>query len=365
MPLARMAACGLLTATLTTALPALAGRAGATSGPEELIILQWNVENLFDPEDDPRNEGDDAFTPHGWRHWTRELYETKVRHLAGVIAGVAPHMVCLQEVENRAVLDALTAGVAAAGGPNYPFIVHRDSPDHRGIDVAILSRFPPGRKAWFAPVPNQRESLLVDFAPHGHALTLIVNHWKSRWDGEAASAPLRMAQARAVRARVDRMLTSRPDAAILVIGDFNDDYNDTSLARGLRVIPCASSRAGTGIGPGTSLLALHAGLHPDKQGTLYYRKERVWNAFDAMYATRIMGMTPRPSAGWAVKPGSYTVIRDPSLLNEDDTPRAFRRYKDRATNRWTYDEGYSDHLPVRISLQLAQPPQEQESIKNP
>ena len=104
-------------------------------------IMFYNVENLFDTADDP-STADDEFTPRGKKHWTKAKYTDKLLKIAEVIDSVGdkelPCIVGLAEVENRWVLEDLTQKTALADG-NYG-IVHQDSPDRRGIDVALLYR---------------------------------------------------------------------------------------------------------------------------------------------------------------------------------------------------------------------------------
>ena len=107
-------------------------------------IMFYNVENLFDTADDP-STADDEFTPRGKKHWTKAKYTDKLLKIAEVIDSVGdkelPCIIGLAEVENRWVLEDLTQKTALADG-NYG-IVHQDSPDRRGIDVALLYRKKP------------------------------------------------------------------------------------------------------------------------------------------------------------------------------------------------------------------------------
>jgi len=71
----------------------------------------YNLENLFDVEDDPDNRGDDEFQPEGPYNWTREKYEKKLDNLAEVISRLGreysplgPAVIGVSEVENRQVL---------------------------------------------------------------------------------------------------------------------------------------------------------------------------------------------------------------------------------------------------------------------
>ena len=112
---------------------------GDTRGQDCYRIIFYNVENLFDTRDDP-DTYDEEFTPAGQRHWTRERYNRKLQNLSRALVAAAgdalPLLVGLAEVENRQVLVDLTTKTVLANA-SYS-IIHVDSPDPRGIDVALL-----------------------------------------------------------------------------------------------------------------------------------------------------------------------------------------------------------------------------------
>jgi hypothetical protein len=119
----------------TVDLPAQAKTRG------ERCIVWYNVENLFYPDNDS-TAGDDEFTPWGLRHWTWPRYRDKLTALAKVIIasgrGESPDLVALCEVENAQVLEELCAHPILA--PYHYSYLHRESHDHRGMDVACLIR---------------------------------------------------------------------------------------------------------------------------------------------------------------------------------------------------------------------------------
>ncbi|MBR4352144.1 MAG: hypothetical protein IKQ01_03650 [Bacteroidales bacterium] len=107
------------------------------------VVMFWNVECLFDPFDDPM-KNDDEFTAGALRHWTWSRFEKKRDGIAQTIMAVAdqtgelPALVGLAEVENRMVVSQLVRKTLLEElGYGY---VHRESPDERGIDVALLYR---------------------------------------------------------------------------------------------------------------------------------------------------------------------------------------------------------------------------------
>ena len=106
---------------------------------DELCIATWNVENLFDLEDDPNVQYDEDFTPQAPNRWTKERLDIKLKNLASIISkmnnGRGPDALGLCEIENRKVIEMLVAKLAPLGR-DYQ-IVHKDSDSDRGIDTAL------------------------------------------------------------------------------------------------------------------------------------------------------------------------------------------------------------------------------------
>src|SRR5690606_15011628 len=123
-------------------------------------VAFYNVENLFDYEDDPLTFDDDR-TPEGKDHWTQEIYEAKLANMAKVIAeigadvtGTSPALIGVCEVENLRVLEDLVNQEPLVN-KDYG-IVHFDSPGRRGIDVALLYQ-----KKIFTPTNYQTYELEI------------------------------------------------------------------------------------------------------------------------------------------------------------------------------------------------------------
>jgi endonuclease/exonuclease/phosphatase family metal-dependent hydrolase len=317
-----------------------------------VTVVQWNAENLFDAEDDPSNPADDEFTPSSWRHWTEARYAHKLEGLARVLAEAAGDIILLEEIENRRVLDDLRSVLETKHGLSYPVVVHREGPDHRGIDVAILARFPADRVEWILPVPEQREIIVADFSPGGEPLTVVANHWKSHMGKEAETDTQRVAQARAVGQIVRARLLASPGAAILVAGDFNSDFDSQAIVGDL------GSGTNQAVGPSgdaSPLYNMHAGLDASKRGTIYYKRGKEWNSFDSMHVTRVMLDATLLPEGWKVLPDSYEVFSRPYMLR-DGIPIPYRLATQPGTKKRVYDTGFSDHLPVRIVLRRSTAP---------
>ena len=126
---------------LCAVAPTLAQRMGVWG------VAFYNLENLFDYEDDPNNKGDDEYLPTGPYKWTQEKYQQKLNNMARVIGDLArpncpggPAVIGISEVENeRVVRDLVNTSPAKEMNLKY---VHYDSPDRRGIDVALIYNHP-------------------------------------------------------------------------------------------------------------------------------------------------------------------------------------------------------------------------------
>ena len=209
-------------------------------GQEELRVAFYNVENLFDTSDDPHTT-DNEFLPRGEKGWTRGRYVAKLRAVAraveGVGGGTLPAVVGLAEVENRRVLVDLVRKTGLSAG-RYG-IVHYDSPDVRGIDVALLYRKDcmavAEERALRVPFPEDgrirtRDVLYVKGVVAEDTVHFFVCHFPSMVGGERKSEWKRLRAAGVVRAKVDSLFEACPEAAVVVMGDLNGEA-DTEAQR--------------------------------------------------------------------------------------------------------------------------------------
>jgi hypothetical protein len=188
--------------------------------------------------------------------------------------------------------------------------------------------------------------VIADFVVAGRPLTVIANHWKSRY-GEADGADdMRAAQAVAVAGVVDRRLKADPSAAIIVAGDFNDDFDSPAV---LGVLGSSTNPAAAASSGGPRLFNLHAGLEPAGRGTIYYRAGKKWDSFDSMHVSRALLDADLSPDGWKVSAGTYEVFSRPYMLR-DGIPIPYRIVPQAGTKKRVYQTGFSDHLPVRVSL---------------
>lgn len=310
----------------------------------KLVVANWNVENLFDSDDDPNNEGDDSYTPKGWRHWSEKRYHLKLDHLATVVAAMKPDILCLEEIENLKVLKDLSSILVSKHQLPMTNIVHRDSTDVRGIDCAILSTLPVTKKEWYIPETGQRDVVVADFKRGNRPITIVVNHWKSKLGKKEVSDALRGKCAKTVRKILDVRLKKNQDAAIVVTGDFNSSPDSKFVTE---IAGMVSDREKVLKDPdGKLFYFVGASLPKEKQSSYYYAAADEWSALDQIHVSKglLTGSSP-----WKVVEKSYEVFKFPEQVWMKGYPRPFRRIRRKSIGDF-YVTGYSDHFPVRVEL---------------
>ena len=327
---------------LLLCIPVASAR-GAAIG---IVLASWNVENLFDTVDDPANPGDDPYSLGGWQHWSSCRYQLKLEHLAGIIARIKPQILCLMEVENRQVVQELSDVLRNKYAYELPVIIHRDSTDPRGIDVAILAARPPSSVEWLCPTNALRDTIAATFDWDGRELTVLANHWKSQLGDKAESDMLRTLCAKTVRAYLDKRLAANPTAAIVVAGDFNDDpcspllTETAGFAMDARLVRTNAAHR--------LFFNLASTIPEPERYTYYYAPSRSWGAMDMMHVSA--GMLDG-SAPWRFPDGGYRIINDSDLrFPPVGAPLPFRRVRGKAIGD-IYLTGFSDHFPIRLLLQ--------------
>lgn len=216
------------------------------------VILFWNLENCFDPFDDPVTM-DDEFTPRGEKRWTWRRFERKRNGVAKVILaasryGEVPSIAAFAEVENKMVLRQLIRETALEK-LDYD-IIHRDSPDPRGIDVGLIFR-----KSCFKPLVVRaipvsdefatRDILYVKGVLKEDTVHVFVNHWPSKRGGIQVSEPKRKAAERTLITVTDSIRSTSPGQRIIALGDFNDTPENISLPLANLAADAAASGEGT------------------------------------------------------------------------------------------------------------------------
>lgn len=327
-----------------------------TSGVEKLAVATWNIENFFDAVVNQPEAADEEFTPESWRRWTPARYQKKLDNLAWVIDKMKPDVLCVAEVENKAVLQDLSDRIMKNHGWTLPYIAHVDSPDPRGIDNAVLSRYPVSEVRYLKH-DNRRGTLIATVDVDGTRITFMANHWKSQMGNRDENIAIRTGEAAALRKEALKILKKKPDASIIICGDLNEDLDGACVVTGLGAVPDRENSIGTS-GTEMKFYNLVGDIPVDKRGSYYYARRKVWNTFDAIIVPPSMLEAPdKPGPNWRVKEASLGATRTfalPEMREEPDgRPKAYRRIriKDKPANY--YVEGYADHFPVITVLERA------------
>ncbi|WP_246288447.1 endonuclease/exonuclease/phosphatase family protein [Winogradskyella costae] len=212
--------------------------------PTNYTIAFYNIENLFDIENN-RSTNDNDFLPTSRNNWTKKRYKNKILKLGDVISKIgndtseiAPILVGLAEVENKKALSDLVNSPNLQD-ENYSY-VHYDSPDERGIDVALLYKsdiFKVIHSETFSVYLERengeqdytRDVLLVKGELHTEQIHVIVNHWSSRREGIKETEFKRLEAANVVNSIIKSLKNDDPNVKIIVMGDFNDNPNSKSI----------------------------------------------------------------------------------------------------------------------------------------
>ena len=300
-------------------------------------IMFYNVENFFDTEDDYETD-DDEFLPVGFYHWTQAKFEKKRNDIAKVIDTIGyPALVGLCEVENRFVLEQLSQQTPLKDS-SYA-ILHKDSPDVRGIDVALLYRPTHFRlidSAFFKiDIEKRTREILYAKGILGNTDTLhiFVNHWPSKIGGEKETEPYRMAAANVLRCKIDSIYCINPHANIIAMGDFNDLPTSNPIEQ---LLAADSLRQY----PLYNLAALPAAKN---EGTSKYRGQ--WQLVDMIFCST--GMLDNNSSLFC-HPPELTILKADFLLEEDKTYSGSKPKRTLAGPR--YIGGTSDHLPIYVDI---------------
>ena len=302
----------------------------------------YNVENLFDTIDNP-STADDDFTPKGKKQWTYKKYKIKVKKLGSVISQLGmkrskypPAIVGLVEVENAKVVNDL-ANSSYLRKHHYGY-VHHDSPDERGIDVALLynkiafellssKTYPIFLKDDKGDRDYTRDILKVSGNLHGELIHILVNHWSSRREGAKESEPKRIIAAETLRGLIDTIKEKEMDAKIIIMGDFNDDPNSKSVQEYLVKDDFYN--------PMESLLDV------EKLGTTTYDKK--WNLFDQIIFSK--NFLEKKEGKLYFKHAEIFNKKWLKIFKGKLKGSPFRTY----IGPW-YQGGFSDHFPVYLYL---------------
>ena len=345
---------------------------GASAQQKKYVVRTvafYNFENLFDTINNPNN--DEEWLPEGLQRWTSEKYKKKLENLSTVLMQIgkndkqqeAPALIGGCEIENRNVLEDLVKH------PNiikYDYgIVHFDSPDKRGIDVALLYQ-----KKHFKPTSSinipliiyrgnnnekdketeedkidkdkieiaydnrvyTRDILLVTGFLDGEEINVLVNHWPSRSGGEKKSSPFREAAGRLAKKTMDSIYNKNPNAKIILMGDLNDGSYNKSVKVGIGAKLKKSEVQQFGI------FNPFEQMFKDGNSTLFYRDSG--DIFDQIMVSEAL-VKEDFSTYQYWKSGIYN---KPFMIQK------FGRYAGYPLRHSENEIGYSDHFPVYIYL---------------
>ena len=311
---------------------------------QEYTIVSYNVENLFDTIDDPKIP-DEEFLPESEKKWDAVKYQKKLDDLAKVISEVnpleTPEIVGLVEIENQTVLEDLLR-TAALKDHKYA-IIHEESPDFRGIDVALIYRKDAFTEIMHETLPvvfaddpefKTRDILHVTGKVRNKTVHVFVNHWPSRIGGDEKTEPKRVLAASALKQRVDLIMTLDPKARIIIMGDMNDEPANKSL---LETLGAKSPDSGA------KLVNL---MMPDDTaglGTYFYSGS--WNMLDNLVVS-----------GELITGKQVKVENQKGFIYSNDWMIFTNKNGDKTPNRSyvgnKYVGGVSDHFPVYFKMKV-------------
>lgn len=305
----------------TGSLPALAQRM--------VKIAFYNVENMYDTV--PEESGRDAeYTPAGRMKWDTGRYRGKLANISKVLDEIDADIVGLAEIEGERVVRDLVTTLHT----DYNYI-HLPGSDYRGMDVAMLykgDKFVPER--WrLLRMGASREVLYVRGELLGERIDLLVCHLPSQLN----SARYRDRALAALAALADSLHRSHPNARVVLVGDFNADPSDRVMRRHLRTGEVA-------VDGNFPLFCPFAALASRGVGSYAYGGR--WRLYDNIFlSTRLLG-------GGALRYRDCGIFIRPWLMDGQSVSR--KGYPLRTFAGGAYLAGYSDHLPVFVSLALVE-----------
>ena len=335
-------------------------------------VAFYNFENLFDTINNPNN--DEEWLPNGAQNWTSKKYHKKLENLSRVLSEIgtnemnhnAPTLIGGCEIENRGVLEDLVKQPKLA--PWDYGIVHFDSPDKRGIDVALLYQKKHFKPTSYVNIPlliyknttvvktksndetaedkadsdkiieavgdrvYTRDILLVTGFLDGEEVNVMVNHWPSRSGGEKKSSPFREAAGKLNRKIMDSIYKINPNAKIITMGDLNDGSYNKSVKEGIGAKLKKTEVKEFGIYNPFEQMAKNG------ECTLFYRD--AGDIFDQIMVSEALIRTDFSSYRYW-KAGIY---------NKPYMIQTTGQYKGYPLRHSANEIGFSDHFPVYIYL---------------
>jgi len=309
-------------------------------------VVFYNVENLFDTRDDSLT-ADEEFTPLNEKHWTRERFDDKIKMIYKALISVGngqfPDLIGLAEVENLWVLEQLISKTPLSKVPYG--IIHKDSPDPRGIDVALIYRKDRVKPIDYEHIPvsgegkyrfKSRDILHFTAELGTEQIHFFVNHWPSRSGGYIETREKRNITARILRKCIDSLMVKNPSPNIILMGDFNATPKEKCFTELLKALPYPGNNNPSGLINLSTLWTKHAG------GTI--RSGGQWEVFDQMICSS--NMVSNNALKIEIEQSGicnfeFLLEPDPTYLGQ----KPFRTYLGPK-----YHGGTSDHLPVKVCI---------------
>lgn len=331
---------------------------------DKYVIGFYNLENLFDTVDDPQ-KNDEDFLPEGRNQWTEDKYRKKLDNMAKVIRSMAmdngtyPTVLGVCEVENEKVMNDL-AGNPQISEAAYE-VIHYDSPDGRGIDVALLYRPDQFKVKGSKSIPftfkgssidfvldaqemknyRTRDILMVHGMLAGEHFAFYVAHLPSRAGDKKGRDQLRQRGAEIMYDHAMSMMKKYPGIKIVCMGDMNDNPIDTSMTEYMhgrgRV-----EEVGT-----EDFFCPYNVMLMNGFGTLSYKG--IWNIYDLQLVNH--ALVHAPDGGLKIlsdKKGYYGNIYERDFLT--NTSGKYKGTPFRSFAGGQFLGGYSDHYPTYIII---------------
>lgn len=328
---------------------------------QNYVIGFYNLENLFDIYDDPV-KNDSEFLPEGKNKWTQAKYEKKLHNMAKVIRSMADNnkrwhtILGISEIENRLVIEDLVSQPEIADA-NYQ-IVHYDSPDRRGVDVALL--YKPDQFTYLdsESIPfdfnsdidfsdtdtsyfKTRDILMVHGLIAGEHFAFYVAHLPSRVGGKGGN--LRSRGAEIIYNHSREMEAKYPGIKIVAMGDMNDNPTDDSMAKYLH-----GQERLENVTPG-EFFSPYVSMLKAGYGSLCY--QGVWSIYDLELVN--YNLAHAPDGGLKIQPVTKNhgkeyygvVFKRPWMTTQKGQ---YKGYPFRTFSNGAFVGGYSDHYPTYI-----------------
>lgn len=321
----------------------------AQTDSTSICFAFYNVENFFDPDNDSL-KNDDSYTFDGINRWTYSKMIHKRNQISKVILAMngwsPPDVVGFAEVENGNLLKNLCFQTGLKKY-NYNYI-HIESPDLRGIDVAFIYRmdrviileshaipihFP------FDTVSKNRDILYVKVQLFNHdTIHFFINHWTSRFGGFGATVKKRNHYAFLLKQQVDSIFKKEPNAAIVIMGDFNDYPTNESIKKVLKTVEVSSECS--------NLVNLMEKYKPIQNiGT--HKNEEFWGCLDQIIVSSNFF---QETSTLQIDVLENNIFKEDFLLVSDEKYGGIKTF--RTYEGVKYKGGFSDHLPVYVRIKI-------------